>query len=47
MAKIKLKALETIAATKAKTLFGGILHQTSVDAKRFVVNRPLIMSALS
>ncbi len=39
MAKIKIKDLEPIAATKAKTLFGEILHQTSVDGKKFVVNR--------
>lgn len=39
MAKIKIKDLEPIAATKAKTMFGDILHQTSVDGKRFVINR--------
>ena len=39
MAKIKIKDLEPIAATKAKTIFGEILHQTSVDGKRFVINR--------
>jgi len=37
--KIKIKDLEPIAATKAKLLFGDILHQTSVNGKRFVVNR--------
>ncbi len=37
--KIKIKDLEPIAATKAKTIFGEILHQTSVDGKKFVVNR--------
>jgi hypothetical protein len=39
MAKIKIKDLEPIAATKAKLIFGDILHQTSVNGKRFVVNR--------
>ncbi|MBI5057504.1 MAG: type II toxin-antitoxin system Phd/YefM family antitoxin [Nitrospirae bacterium] len=39
MTKIKIKDLESIPATKAKTLFGDILHQTSVEGKRFVVNR--------
>jgi hypothetical protein len=37
--KIEIKDLEPIAATKAKLLFGDILHQTSVNGKRFVVNR--------
>lgn len=39
MPKIEIKDLEPIAATKAKLLFGDILHQTSVNGKRFVVNR--------
>ena len=39
MARIAIKDLEPIAATKAKTLFGEVLHQTSVEGKRFVVNR--------
>ena len=39
MTKIKIKDLEPIAATKAKTIFGEILHETSVDGKKFVVNR--------
>jgi hypothetical protein len=39
MPKIKIKDLEPIAATKAKLLFGDILHQTSVNGKKFVVNR--------
>lgn len=39
MAKIKIKDLEPVAATKAKIIFGDILHQTSVNGKRFVVNR--------
>ena len=39
MAKIKIKDLESIAATKAKIYFGDILHQTSVNGKKFVVDR--------
>ena len=39
MPKIKIKDLESIAATKAKILFGDLLHQTSVNGKKFVVNR--------
>jgi len=39
MAKIKIKDLEPIAATTAKIKFGDILHQTSVDGKKFLVNR--------
>jgi prevent-host-death family protein len=39
MPKIKFKDLEPVAATKAKTYFGEMLHQTSVEGKRFVVNR--------
>ena len=39
MAKIILKDLESIAATKAKIYFGDILHQTSVNGKKFVVDR--------
>jgi prevent-host-death family protein len=39
MAKIKFKYLEPVAATKAKTLFGEMLHETSVEGRRFVVNR--------
>jgi prevent-host-death family protein len=39
MAKIRIKDLEPIAATRAKIVFGDILHQTSVNGKRFVVNR--------
>lgn len=35
----KAKDLEPIAATTAKTNFGDILHQTSVNGKKFVVNR--------
>ena len=39
MAKIRIKDLQPIAATRAKTHFGEILHQTSVDGKKFVVDR--------
>lgn len=39
MAKIKVKDLEPVAATKAKVIFGEILHQTSVEGKKFLVDR--------
>lgn len=39
MAKIIIEDLEPIAATKAKVSFGEVLHQTSVEGKKFVVNR--------
>ncbi len=39
MATTKIKDLEPIAATTAKINFGDILHQTSVNGKKFVVNR--------
>ena len=39
MPKIIIKDLEPVAATKAKVNFGDILHQTSVNGKKFVVNR--------
>ena len=39
MGKIRIRDLEPVAATRAKTFFGEILHQTSVDGKKFVVNR--------
>jgi len=39
VSKIKYKDLEPIGATKAKVLFGEILHQTSVEGKKFVVDR--------
>jgi prevent-host-death family protein len=35
----RIKNLEPIAATTAKINFGDILHQTSVNGKKFVVNR--------
>ena len=39
MGKIKIADLEPIAATKAKVNFGELLHQASVNGKKFVVNR--------
>jgi len=39
MPKIIIKDLEPVAATKAKVNFGDILHQTSVNGKKFVINR--------
>jgi prevent-host-death family protein len=39
MAKISIKDLEAIPATRAKILFGEILHQTSVEGRRFVIDR--------
>ena len=39
MAKIKIEDLEPIAATRAKVIFGEILHETSVEGKKFLVNR--------
>lgn len=39
MARIKIETLEPITATAAKVNFGDLVHQTSVDGKRFVVNR--------
>jgi prevent-host-death family protein len=39
MTKIKITDLETVAATKAKVIFGEILHQTSVEGKKFLIDR--------
>ena len=39
MPKIKIKDLETVPATKAKTLFGELLHQTSVEGRKFLIDR--------
>ena len=39
MAKISIEDLEPIPATKAKVVFGEIIHQTSVEGKKFVVYR--------
>jgi prevent-host-death family protein len=39
MAKIKIKDLESVPATKAKTIFGELLHQTSVEGRKFLIDR--------
>lgn len=39
MPRITVKDLEPVAATKAKVNFGEILYETSVNAKKFVINR--------
>jgi len=39
MAKIKIRDLQPIAATTAKIHFGDILHQTSGNGKKFLINR--------
>jgi prevent-host-death family protein len=39
MTKIKITDLESIPAAKAKLIFGEILHETSVEGKKFLVNR--------
>jgi prevent-host-death family protein len=39
MPKIKIKDLETVPATKAKTVFGELLHQTSVEGRKFLIDR--------
>lgn len=39
MAKIKIKDLEPMTATRAKVIFGEILHQTSVEGKKFLIDR--------
>jgi prevent-host-death family protein len=39
MAKIKIKNLETVPATRAKTIFGELLHQTSVEGRKFLIDR--------
>ena len=39
MAKIKIQDLEPVPATRAKTNFGDLLYQASVNGKKFVVNR--------
>ena len=39
VAKITIKDLEPIPATVAKVKFGDILHQTSVNGKKFVIDR--------
>ena len=39
MSKIQIQDLESVPATKAKIIFGEILHQTSVEGKKFLVDR--------
>ncbi|GEM_PF-1444169 len=39
MTKIKITDLEPIPAAKAKLIFGEILHETSVEGKKYLVNR--------
>ena len=39
MAKIRIRDLEHIKSTEAKINFGDILHQTSVNGKKFVIDR--------
>ena len=39
MTNTSIRGLEPIAATRAKVIFGEILHQTSVNGKKYVVNR--------
>jgi prevent-host-death family protein len=39
MPKIKIRDLESVAATKAKTIFGELLHQTSVEGRKFLIDR--------
>jgi len=39
MAKAAIDDLEPVSATNAKVNFGDILHQTSVNGKKYVVNR--------
>ena len=39
MPKIKIRDLETVPATRAKTIFGELLHQTSVEGRKFLIDR--------
>ena len=39
MPRTTLTDLEAVSATDAKTHLGELLHQTSVNGRRFVVNR--------
>jgi prevent-host-death family protein len=39
MSKIRIRDLEAVPATKAKIIFGEILHQTSVEGKKFLIDR--------
>ena len=39
MAKIIIQDLEPIPSTQAKVKFGEVLYETSVNGKKFVINR--------
>jgi len=39
MAKVKIRDLEPIAATRAKINFGEILHEPSANGRKFVASR--------
>jgi prevent-host-death family protein len=39
VAKIRIEDLKPVTATEAKVRFGELLHQTSVNGRKFVVNR--------
>jgi len=39
MSKIRIRDLEAVPATRAKIIFGEILHQTSVEGKKFLIDR--------
>jgi prevent-host-death family protein len=39
MSKIRIDDLEPVSATDAKIKFGEILHETSVNGKKFIVDR--------
>lgn len=39
MSRINIKDLEPIAATRAKVILGEILHQSSVEGKKYLINR--------
>ena len=39
VSRVYLHSLKPVTATKAKVMFGEILHETSVNTQRFVVNR--------
>lgn len=39
MPRIKVEDLKPIPATRAKVIFGEVLHETAVNGKKFLVNR--------
>jgi prevent-host-death family protein len=39
VAKIRIEDLKPVSATEAKVRFGELLHQTSVNGRKFVINR--------